>query len=178
MTASSDDPALVRRAKDGDLDAFDALVQRHTAGVYRIALRMLADRDDAEDITQDVFLQAWRSLGAFRAESAFKTWVFRIAVNRCLNRLQRQRPTEPLDQDIASTVDDPQRVVETRAGLRAVGRALAQLPPEQRAALVLREFEGCAYAEIADILNVSLPAVKGRLLRARVAVIEALRAWT
>ncbi len=149
---------LVAKAREGDLDAFDALVRAHSAAVYRVALRLLGDPADAEDAAQDTFLQAWRSLGRFRGQSSFSTWTYRIVTNRCLNLLRARRETAELDQAAPSSAPGPEQVVVARSEF-----------------LVLREFEGCTYEEIAEILDLSVPAVKSRLHRARVEVLEAMQ---
>lgn len=172
-----DDAYLVARAKAGRLDAFEELVRRHRDRVHRLALRMLGDPRDAEDATQDVLVAAWRSLDGFRAESAFSTWVYRIAVNRCLNVLRARHENEPLMSEQASSTPSTEAIVESRLQLDDVRRAILRLTPEQRAPLVLRELEGCSYDELAEILDVSVSAVKSRLHRARVELLNASREW-
>ncbi len=172
------DDQLVDRARDGDADAFAALVRRHSGPVYRVALRMLGGPDDAEDVTQDVFLQVWRGLDQFRGDSSLSTWLYRVTTNRCLNRLQRTRRVEPLPDVVASSAPGPERIVEARSQLEELGHVILALSPQQRAVLVLREFEGCSYDQIAEILQVGLPAVKSRLHRARLSVLTAMRGWS
>ncbi len=166
---------LVAKAREGDLDAFDALVRAHSAAVYRVALRLLGDPADAEDAAQDTFLQAWRSLSRFRGQSSFSTWTYRIVTNRCLNLLRARRETAELDQAAPSSAPGPEQVVVARSEFLVLRRAIDDLTPGQRAALVLREFEGCTYEEIAEILDLSVPAVKSRLHRARVEVLDAMQ---
>lgn len=169
---------LLIRARDGDMDAFEALVRSHSGPVYRVALRMLGDTSDAEDVTQDVFLQAWRSLDQFRGDSALSTWLYRVVTNRCLNRLNRSRRTDPMPDTVLSPAPGPARTVEARSQVADLGRVIQGLSPEQRAVLVLREIEGCSYEQIAEILGVGLPAVKSRLHRARLSVLTAMRGWS
>ncbi|MBV9421368.1 MAG: sigma-70 family RNA polymerase sigma factor [Solirubrobacterales bacterium] len=178
MSGQVDDAILVEAAQDGDLAAFEAIVRRHQAAVYRVAVRMLDSRADAQDVTQETFVRAWRSLGSFRRHSAVSTWLYRIVTRRCLDLIAKRRPTEelnrlepqPAGRDLAETA-------EQRDQLRAVTRAIGTLPAEQRAALVLREFEGLSYQELVDVLDTSLPAIKGRIHRARLAVLEQTVAW-
>lgn len=165
---------LVSKARDGDLDAFDALVRAHSAAVYRVALRLLGDAGDAEDAAQEAFLQAWRSLRRFRGDSSFATWMYRIVTNRCLNILRSRRETAPLEDEGASSAPGPEQVVVARSEFAVLRQAIDELTPGQRATLVLREFEGCTYEEIAEILELSVPAVKSRLHRARVEVLGAM----
>jgi RNA polymerase sigma-70 factor (ECF subfamily) len=131
-----DDAYLVSRARAGRLDAFEELVRGHRDRVYRVALRMLGERRDAEDAAQDVLLQAWRSLEGFRADSSFSTWVYRITVNRCLNVLQVRHDNEPLMNEHASAAPPTEAIVESRLQLDDVRRAILRLTPEQRAPLV------------------------------------------
>jgi RNA polymerase sigma-70 factor (ECF subfamily) len=176
VTLQIDDRILLRAAQDGDLDAFEALVRHHQAAVYRIALRMLGSEADAQDATQETFVRAWRGLKRFRRESTVSTWLYRIVTRRCLDMLAARRPTEDLQIELAARID-PADTAEQRERLRAVTRAIAGLPDEQRAALVLREFEGLSYDQVADVLNTSVSAVKGRIHRARLAVLKDTTAW-
>lgn len=178
MRREDGDDQLVARAGDGDVDAFEALVRRHSAPVYRVALRMLGRAADAEDVTQEVFLQVWRSLDQFRGESGLATWLYRITTNRCLNRLRRDRRTEPMPDVVTSSTPGPARTVEARGQLEELGRVILALNPQQRTVLVLREFEGCSYEQIAEILQIGVPAVKSRLHRARLSVLTAMRGWS
>ncbi len=153
------------------------LVRRHQTAVYRVALRLLGSAADAEDATQDAFVQAWRGLGGFRGQSAVSTWLYRIVTNRCLNMLAARRPIEPLEFEVASSSRDPAQVAEQHERFAAVAGAVSALPAEQRAALVLRDFEGLSYEEIAHVLGVSMAAVKGRIHRARLTVLKEASTW-
>jgi RNA polymerase sigma-70 factor, ECF subfamily len=172
------DADLVSRAQAGRLDAFEELVRRHRLATYRVALRMLGDESDAEDATQDAFVQAWRNLGGFRADAAFSTWMYRIVTNRCLNMLRARRRTEPLPHDREAPASRPDRIAEGRWQVQDLALAIARLTPEQRAPLVLRELQGCTYEEIAETLELSISAVKSRLHRARLELLAAMRSWT
>ncbi len=176
MVLKTDDVHLLRAAQLGDLSAFEELVRRHRTRIYRVALRMLANPADAEDAAQDAFLQCWSALPRFRAESSFSTWVVQIATNRCLNMLRSRRAEASAERTDARAARLSE-VVETRAELQALEAALVRLTPEQRAPLVLREFEGLSYEEIASVLEVTVPAVKGRIHRARLELIAAMRQW-
>ncbi len=176
MVLKTDDVHLVRAAQLGDLYAFEELVRRHRTRVYRVALRMLANPADAEEAAQDAFVQCWSALPGFGAESSFSTWLVRIVTNRCLN-MQRSRRSEPLEERHEAGAGRVSEVVEARLELRALTEALMRLAPEQRAPLVLRELEGLSYEEIAHVLEVSVPAVKGRIHRARLELVAAMRQW-
>ena len=152
-------------------------MRRHRDRVYRIAVRMLGDENDAEDATQDAFVLAWRRLPEFRADSQFSTWLHRIVTNRCLDMLRARRPTTTLPESREAPASRPDRIVEARWQVEDLKVAIADLSPEQRAAFVLRELEGLSYQEIADALELSVPAVKSRLHRARLEVLAAMRGW-
>ncbi len=140
--------------------------------MYRVALRMLGSRADAEDATQEAFVLAWQKLTRFREESAVSTWLYRIVINRCLTARGSYRSWEELAEPMLDTGGDPAEVAERRDRWHAVSEAVGALPREQRAALVLREFEGLSYAEIAQVLGITVAAVKGRIHRARLGVVQ------
>ena len=172
-----DDAALVRWSQQGHEDAFEELVRRHRDRAYRTALRLLGDRHDAEDVVQDAFVAAWQSLPRFRGDSAFSTWLYRIVTNAALNRAMRARevPTATVEPPGDPRYDSADRVAQANADADRVAAAVLRLPFEQRAPLVLRTVEGCSYEEVADILGITVPAVKGRLHRARRDLAAALR---
>lgn len=169
-----DERGLVTAAQAGDLHAFEELVHGNVPRVYRIALRMLGNPEEAEDATQETFLSAWRALETFRGDSAFTTWLYRIVVNHCLRLLHRRPPIGPLPDDIPAPQPGPHQLVERDERLAALRAAVARLSPEQRAAFVLRHLEGCSYDEIARALDISLNAVKSRLHRARHQILDDL----
>lgn len=166
------DELLVGAARAGDVDAFEALVRRYQLPMYRVALRMLASEADAEDATQEAFVLAWQNVARFRGESAYSTWLYRIVTNHCLNVRASRRPSGPLEDPMLVEGGDPIEVAERRQRFSAISQAVRALPGEQRAALVLREFEGLSYAEIAHVLGITVAAVKGRIHRARLGVIK------
>jgi RNA polymerase sigma-70 factor (ECF subfamily) len=161
--ADMDDLALVRAHAAGDPQAFTELVRRHQGRLWAVALRTLGDREEAADALQEALISAYRSAARFRGESAVTTWLHRIVVNACLDRVRRarSRPTVPLSEiDPTATVLDPDAVLDVRAGL-------AKLPAEQRVALVLVEIQGYSVAETAEILQVPEGTVKSRCARGR-----------
>jgi RNA polymerase sigma-70 factor (ECF subfamily) len=174
-----DDTTLVVRAREGDVRAFSELAQRHQAALYRLALRLVGDSDDAQDALQDSLLDAWRRLDRFRGDSAFTTWAYRIVTNRCLDLLRRRRETVGIEavEDRLAAPDTPEHTAEVDAGLEALRRALRRLPDDQRACFVLRELEGLGYTEIAEITGASETAVRGRIHRARTTLAGVLRSW-
>jgi len=177
VVVETDDIQLVRAAQTGDLWAFEELVRRHETRVYRVALRLLGSPDEAEDAAQEAFVQVWQALPAFRGESSVSTWLYRIVTNRCLSLMEARRGYEPLSERYEAPTAGPQRATETHDALAALKKAVLHLTPEQRVPLVLRELEGRSYDEIAEILEISVPAVKGRLHRARLEVVVAMRQW-
>jgi RNA polymerase sigma-70 factor, ECF subfamily len=172
-----EDSILVRAAQNGDVDAFEELVRRYQTSIYRVALRMLGSRADAQDAVQETFVRAWRALPRFRHDSAISTWLYRIVTRRALDRIASRRSTGTLDEVEGEAGPDPAQAAEQQERLRAIKRAIAKLPPDQRAALVLREFEGLSYEEVAQVLGASLPAVKTRIHRARLTIIQQTSSW-
>ncbi len=172
MVEVAKEDALVAAAREGDLASFEALVRLHQEATYRVALRMLGSSSDAEEVAQEVFVQAWRSLAKFRGDSAFGTWLYRIATNRSLNVLSSRRiESIPIEEAEVATVAGTEEEAEKRLRMRMTVAALLTLEPEQRALIVLRELEGLSYEEIGAILELSESLVKGRLHRARLALV-------
>jgi RNA polymerase sigma-70 factor, ECF subfamily len=159
-----DDAALLRAHLAGDRHAFGELVQRHRDRLWAVALRTMGDREDAADALQDALLSAYRAAERFRGDSAVTTWLHRIVVNACLDRIRRQRarPTVPLPEVDTTVAPAPDR--ETRLDVEA---ALGQLPVEQRSALILVDVQGYAVAEAAQILGVAEGTIKSRCARGR-----------
>ncbi|AXG83103.1 RNA polymerase subunit sigma-70 [Streptomyces paludis] len=177
----SDDGLLAVRAGEGDEEAFETLVRRHGPVMLQLATRLLGSRTEAEDAVQDAFVNAWRKLPEFRGESAFRTWMYRIVTNRCLNQLRARRPAADLysvpEPAAPEHQSSPARVAESHAATRALAGAMAGLSPEQRACWVLRELHGLSYEDIAETVGISLQAVRGRVFRARRYLTEAMSAW-
>jgi len=176
----SDELALVHAAKAGSLEAFEQLVRRYDRNVFRIAQHITQNREDAEDVVQDAFLKAFQNLEGFQENSKFYTWLVRIAVNEALMKLRRRRPGQmvSLDEDIRTEEDSVPRDVADwapnpeqlydQAELREILQKTVQgLPPSFRTVFVLRDVEGLSTEETAEALELSVPAVKSRLLRAR-----------
>jgi RNA polymerase sigma-70 factor, ECF subfamily len=168
--ASLDDAALLRAHVGGDPEAFGEIVRRHKDRLWAVALRTLGDREEAADAIQDALVSAYRAADRFRGDAAVTTWLHRIVVNACLDRVRRRqaRPTVPLPDTDAGLFAmrghpapaDPDTALTVQA-------ALAQLPAEQRAALVLLDMQGYSVAEIAQILGVAEGTVKSRCARGR-----------
>jgi RNA polymerase sigma-70 factor (ECF subfamily) len=167
--AELDDAALVSASVAGHRDAFDVIVQRHRRSVYQVCFRFVSNHEDASDLAQDTFVRAWRGLKNFKGQSALSTWLYRIAVNVCLNRVSgKAAPTEAIESverfpDGGETVTAA-LVREQRAV--AVRRAIACLPTKQRAALILRAYHDLSHQQIAEVLGSSTGAVKANFFHA------------
>jgi RNA polymerase sigma-70 factor (ECF subfamily) len=186
----SDELRLVQAAKKGDIGAFGELVKRYDRNVFRIALHITQNREDAEDVVQDAFLKAYENLEQFQGQSKFYTWLVRIAVNEALMKLRRRRPERmvSLDQEVQTEEDSmPREVADwspnpeqlyNQAELRDIlGKTIQGLPPSFRTVFVLRDVEGLSTEETAQALELSVPAVKSRLLRARLQLRERLNRY-
>jgi RNA polymerase sigma-70 factor, ECF subfamily len=185
--AITDEMALVNAAKGGDVSAFEQLVKRYDRNIFRIAQHITQNREDAEDVVQDAFLKAYGNLEQFQGNSKFYTWLVRIAVNESLMKLRRRRSdrTVSLDEDIETEEDTMPREVADwspnpeqlykQGELRDILRKTIQgLPASFRTVFVLRDVEGLSTEEAAEALDLSIPAVKSRLLRARLQLRERL----
>ncbi len=173
--------SLIARAQAGDAGAFERLSGAYADRLFMLLLRLLGDRGEAEDVAQEVMLRAWRGIGGFRGTSSYFTWLYRIAVNeanRALERRGRRPPSVPIGPDElrlpGPATDDPSRQAEFNELRRALARALAELPPALRTAIVLRDVEGLSTQEAADIAGVSQAAFKSRLHQARLRVRAAI----
>ena len=171
------DAAQMRRAARGDAAAFDALLGRHEGAVFHYLLRLIADRDLAEDLAQECWLRVWRARHSYRPTAAFRTWLFTVARRLVLDHAKAPHlPTVPLE-DMLPDGSSPCSEVITGALEQAIGEALARLPPEQREAVVLRDMEGLPYADIARITGCPLGTVKSRINAGRARLQEVARAW-
>jgi RNA polymerase sigma-70 factor (ECF subfamily) len=186
----SDESILVEAARSGDIGAFESLVRRYDRNVFRIAQHITQNREDAEDVVQDAFLKAYQNLGQFQGQSKFYTWLVRIAVNEALMRLRRRRPERmvSIDEDVKTEEDSiPREIADwspnpeqlyTQSELKDIlGKTIQGLPPSFRTVFVLRDVEGLSTEETASALELSVPAVKSRLLRARLQLRERLNRY-
>ena len=187
VTDVSDETALVQLARGGDLKAFSDLIKRYEGKIFRLALHITQNREDAEDIAQDVFLKAYQKLDQFQGNSKFYTWLVRIAVNEALMRLRKRRTGKmvSIDEDVQTEEGSvPRDLAEWRPNPEQeygqseladiLRKTINGLPPGFRVVFVLRDVEGLSTEETANALGLSVPAVKSRLLRARLQLRERL----
>jgi RNA polymerase sigma-70 factor, ECF subfamily len=170
---ASTDEELVARSMGGDLDSFNQLVLRWERPIYALAYRVIGREEDARDVAQETFLRAFRALAGFKGQAKFSSWLYRITLNLCRDWIRRERRA-PVAQapegvdllELASTAEPAETVedlVARRELGRAVAKAMATLPDEQRTAIVLKEYHGLTFQEIADLLDCPLSTVKTRL---------------
>jgi RNA polymerase sigma-70 factor (ECF subfamily) len=186
-----EDAILIRAFQDGDKAAFDELVHKHQHTLFNLCYRFLGDYQEANDSAQETFIKVYRSLKKFRFESAFSTWLYRIAVNTCRNRLKSgeygwKKNTVPLDNPVppshsspvAGIHDEtrcPAMELESRERMTLIQEAISALPLEQKEVVTLRDIEGFSYEEIGEITGANPGTVKSRLARARLELRKRLR---
>lgn len=184
--ARDTDEQLVARTQKGDRKSFDLLVLKHQHKVMALVRRYVKDASEAEDVTQEVFLKAYRAIDSFRGDSAFYTWLYRIAVNAAKNALDLRKRKPGSDLDIDEIEDfgftdnlrldeNPESLLATEDMRRIVEETLAGLPEDLKKALMLREFEGLSYEEIAQLMDCPIGTVRSRIFRAREAIDQAIR---
>ncbi len=187
------DAALIARCQKSDIAAFNEIVGRYKGKIYNYLYRMTGSADDAEDLTQEVFVRMYTSIGSFRAEASLSTWLFRIAGNLCVDAFRRgkkERGTMSLDAPVAGSDEDsgasrdvpdwsaePDKLFGRKELGAHIEAALQKLPPKLRSAVILHDVEGLAYEEIAQAERIPLGTVKSRIFNARVALREHLRPY-
>lgn len=187
MTPDDSDQQLVERVQAGEKAAFDVLVRKYQHRVLKLVSRFVNDASEAEDVAQEAFIKAYRALASFRGDSAFYTWLYRIAINTAKNALvsNRRRPVD-FDLDLQDPEqydrharlkegDTPEGVLLTEEIRTVVERAMEQLPEDLRTAIVLRELEGLSYEEIAAAMDCPVGTVRSRIFRAREAIDRKLK---
>lgn len=180
---------LIRRAQQGDNDAFEQLLLLHQKKVYNLCLRMSANPDDALDLSQEAFIKAWRSIGQYQFEASFSTWLFRLTSNVCIDHLRRKKRRQ--ETSLTESFDDsdegeeftlpdaaplPEEQAITNETKLALAQAMERLGPEHREILQLRVVEDLPYEQIAEILDIRVGTVKSRLARARLSLRKILKA--
>ena len=188
MSEKDIDQVLVERVQQGDKAAFELLVSKYQRKIVRLISRLVRDPAEVEDVAQEAFIKAYRAIPQFRGESAFYTWLYRIAINSAKNYLASQGRRAPTsteaDAEEAETFDDgellrdintPESVLMSKQIAQTVNAAMAGLPEELRTAISLREIEGLSYEEIAEIMDCPIGTVRSRIFRAREAIAQKLR---
>lgn len=184
---AAEDILLVERVKSGDFVAFERLVKKYEARVYNHCLRFFKRQEDVEDVLQETFLKMYRSLDTFRGESAFSTWLFKIATNFCLMRLRKEKKVDfvsidqpmefdgsMLERGIVDWSKNPSIIASNEEVRKALDAAIAEIPEDKRVVLILKDVEGFSNVEIGQMLDMSVAAVKSRLHRARLQLRESL----
>jgi RNA polymerase sigma-70 factor (ECF subfamily) len=182
------DQALVERVQAGDKQAFGLLVAKYQRKLLRLVSRLVRDPAEAEDVTQEAFIKAYRALPNFRGESAFYTWLYRIGVNTAKNWLVANRRRTPTSSEVSSEdaeqydegdllrdVDTPERMLMSKQIADAVNAAMERLPEDLKTAITLREIDGLAYEEIAQVMDCPIGTVRSRIFRARDSIARELR---
>ena len=185
-----EDPVLISRVNGGDYGAFERLVRKYEARVYHHCLKFLNSQEDAEDVLQETFLQAYRSLSGFRGEAAFSTWLMKIATNNCLMRIRKRKKVDivsidkPIDYDgshlpreIVDWSKNPSLMSANDEIREVLDYTISLLPEDKRVVLILKDLEGFSNIEIGEMLGMSVAAVKSRLHRARLFMRDALSAY-
>ena len=173
--AGDGDLGLVRRVLEGDREAYELLVLKYQERIFRLIQRLLGRREEVEDLAQEVFLRAYRSLGSFKGESSFYTWLYKIALNTCRNyyRSIGRRPEgsvvdgESIIESMEASNPSPEREAMRLELWEAVKGSLDELPPEQREAVVLCDLEGLSYEEMATVIGIPVGTVRSRVFRGR-----------
>lgn len=191
IAAEQEQQALVIQAKNGDLQAFETLIVAHEKIVFNVALRMLRHQEDARDISQEVFIKAYRSIANFDLRASFSTWIYRITINTCIDEMRKRKGKHTLslsqeqeDEDgswkheIADTDDTPEEALMRSEEQSEILLALNRISEEYKTVFILRDIQGLSYEEIAEITGVALGTVKSRISRARSSIkTEILKIW-
>ncbi len=171
-----DDRDLVTRYLDGDKSAFSELVKRHKNLIYNLAFRLVGIAEEAEDLTQEIFIRLLDKVSMWRGEAKFSTWLYRLAMNHCRDHLRRRHlETSDMNETLSDPHPGPAQETETREVRRHIENALMKLTIDFRAVVYLRDVRGFSYSEIASILEIELGTVKSRLARGRLSLARALK---
>ena len=181
---STEENWLVQRAGRGDSAAFEQLMEAHESRMYAVALHMCGNREDAQDCLQEAMLRIYRALNSFKGQSSFATWVYRVTMNTCLDELRRRKTRTATSLDAlldmgwspTDETDTPEHHSLRAEQRRTIERAIAGLPEDMRAAIVLRDIQGCSYDEIATVLSTNVGTIKSRISRGRERLREVLSA--
>ncbi len=170
---------LIKKCSKGDLNAFEELIKKHEKKAFNIALKMLKNRDDAMDISQEAFIKVYKSIGSFNFKSSFSTWLYRVVVNTCLDFIKKEKkivysidnPIQTKDGEIHREIEDnkniPEDIFEKKLNKQLVHNSIQKLNDIHKTAIILRDIEGFTYKEISEITDCSLGTVKSRIKRGR-----------
>ena len=181
-----DEKKLIERASSGDPSAFNRLMEQHEHRMYAVALRMCANREDAQDCLQEAMLRVYRAIGSFKGQSSFSTWIYRITMNTCLDELRRRKNRQNTSLDGLldmgwAPVDGgsgPEKQALMREVREKMNGAIRELPDDMRAAIVLRDVQGFSYDEIAQMLEINVGTIKSRISRGREKLREKLKEYS
>ena len=186
MESKTNDNEIIARVRDGDKQAFNLLVAKYQFKIQNLISRFVKDRSEQEDVAQEAFIKAYRAIGNFRGESAFYTWLYRIAVNTAKNHLvgaSRRPPVNDMDIDDKGGIEimsglaednSPEAILQNEQLVQTIRKAIADLPDELRQAITLREFDGLSYEDIAEVMGCPIGTVRSRIFRAREAIEQAI----
>jgi RNA polymerase sigma-70 factor (ECF subfamily) len=176
----SDNKKLIENCRNGDIHSFELLIESHQKKIYNLAFRMMGNYEDASDVAQEVFIKVYRSIYSFKESSSFSTWIYRIAVNVCLDQLRKKKKERVISMNsrvvlggtemelqFEDTGIGPQEAVERTETKQSIARAINNLNEDHKIAIILRDINGYSYEEIAQMLKCSLGTVKSRISRAR-----------
>jgi RNA polymerase sigma-70 factor (ECF subfamily) len=180
ISAKQDSENLIAQAKQGDMAALEALILQHEKIVYNVALRMMNHTEDAKDISQEVFLKAYRNIASFDERATFSTWIYRITVNTCIDEMRKRKGKQPLfldnefedeegtwKKEIADESDTPEESLMRKEEKSEILMALKTISEDYKTVFILRDIRGLSYDEISDITGLALGTVKSRISRAR-----------
>lgn len=181
------DTYLVKRSQDGDRKSFELLIIKYQRRIFNVIYKVVRDRDAVEDLAQETFLNAFKSIKRFKGGSSFYTWIYRIAVNVSINYISKRKKavfvdegimeTEVVSDIMANAVDSPERNVQGREFADATSRAIEKIPPDIRTAIILREYEDLSYEEIAEVTDSPIGTVRSRIFRGRAMLKEMLKEY-
>lgn len=186
MDTDINDSAVVERVRAGDKQAFNLLVARYQYKIQNLVARLIRDPAEQEDVAQEAFIKAYRAIGNFRGDSTFYTWLYRIAINTAKNHLVgagRKPPARDVDVDDSTMLgqveglvemNSPEAILQNDELVNTIRQAIADLPDELREAIMLREFDGLSYEDIADVMGCPIGTVRSRIFRARDAIEQAM----
>ena len=172
---------LIGKAQKGDLQAFEAVLKNHQYYAYTVAFRVLTNDDDAKDVVQECFVRIWKSLGSYNKKVKFTTWMYKIVINLCYDKLRARKTEnerrETISDDFASDIDNPERLLTNKEQAEIIKYVSNRLPEKQRMVFVLRDLEGLTTEEVSQIMEISVESVKTNLSFARKAIRTKLINW-